>query len=285
MDLYNIFTSISFQSNLPWYVLVFLSSFLESLIIIGLFIPGSIFLVFIGFLLTEEFLNIPLIIFLAFLGAVLGDLISFLVGRKGTRFFKNENRFLKIARFEKGKIFFKKHGGKSIFLGRFTGPLRSITPFIAGTFKMSFKKFLFWNIFSAFSWVVFYLFIGLLFGRTWQLAEYWATRAQVLMSIFVLFLLFLYLLKQSLTKGEGKIILKAISTIFTLIKRRIENSFLARENNVFYNFLKARFRGKVFFGLPLTFLTVAFFYVLFLFFGFIRNFILSETIFATDKRI
>jgi undecaprenyl-diphosphatase len=285
MDLFSLFLASSLQIGILWYFLVFAFSFLESLIIAGIFIPGSFFLIFVGFLLTKNFLSIPLIILLATVGAIMGDYISFSLGKKGTRLFKEENRFLKLTSLEKGKLFFKKHGGKSILIGRFTGPFRSIAPFVAGTFKMDFKRFLFWNVFSAVLWACFYLFLGLFFGETWQIAERWATRAQLFFLIFLFFLLFLFLINQYLTHGEGKLSVRVFNLIASVIKKKVENITIIKNNKRFFNFIGARFKRKVFYGFPLTFLTIAFFYVLFLFFGFVKSFVLSEVIFGTDIRV
>ena len=285
MDLSKLLLIPSLQTEIIWYFLVFIFSFLESLIVAGIFIPGSFFLILVGFLLTKNFLSIPLIILIATIGAITGDYISFFLGKKGTKLFKKENRFLKLTSLEKGKLFFQKHGGKSILIGRFTGPFRSIAPFVAGTFKMDFKRFSFWNIFSATLWTCFYLFLGLFFGETWQVAEKWATRAQVFFLIFLLFLFFLFLINQYLTHGEGKLSIKIFNLIASVVRKRVENITILKKNKWFFSFIAARFKRKIFYGLPLTFLTIAFFYVLFLLFGFIKSFVLSEVIFGTDVRV
>ena len=146
------------------YWLVLLISFLESLPFIGTIFPGSTLVIFAGLLASQGHFSIFILIFFAAVGAILGDVLSYFLGTRGKDFFKNENKFLKLSHLEKGEEFFRKHGNKSVFLGRFIGFLRPIVPFVAGLSKMDKAKFLLWNITSAFLWSIFYLSIGYFFG-------------------------------------------------------------------------------------------------------------------------
>jgi len=285
MDLFNNFSLHFLSFGAFWYLAIFIISLLESLVVIGLIVPGTVFLLFVGFLLTKGFLNIPLIILMAFLGAILGDIISYFLGKKGTRFFKKGNRVLKIANLEKGKSFFKRHGRKSIFLGRFTGPLRSLAPFIAGTFSMDFKKFLFWNILSGFLWSILYLFLGFSFGEAWQIAENYSNRAQIIITFLILFLIVIYLINLYFSSKEVKFSVRVFNFFADFAKETFLKTSIVNKYPNFFNFFAARFKRKNFFGLPFTLLSIAFFYVLFLFFGFVKNFILSGTIYGLDIRI
>ncbi len=128
------------------YWLILLIALSESLAFIGSVIPGAVLVTLAGFLSAHGYLDIGDLIWFAAIGAILGDSLSYWFGTKGTRFFKEENRLLKRAHLERGEGFFKKHGGKSVLLGRFVGPLRPIIPFIAGLSQMNKWQFLFWNI-------------------------------------------------------------------------------------------------------------------------------------------
>ncbi len=276
MDLIDFFSSL--LSAQAWYGVIFLFSFLESLVVIGLLTPGTLMILFAGFLISGGRLDFYPVFFLTILGAVLGDLISFYLGEKGVKLFKEEAKILKITRLKNGQEFFKKHGGKSIFFGRFIGPLRSVVPFTAGTFKMDYKKFLFWNLTSAAFWAFSYLFLGLIFGEAWQTAERFATGAQIVLSIIALLIIAFYLINLYLISSEGKLTIKTATLISNLIRKKIIKFGIFR-------FIFARFRKKDFYGLPLTVLAIAFFYVLFLAFGFVRSFILSGVIYGSDIRI
>jgi len=276
MDLIDFFSSL--LSAQAWYGIIFLFSFLESLVVIGLLTPGTLMILFAGFLISGGKISFLPAFFLTILGAVLGDLISFYLGEKGIKLFKEEARVLKITRLKNGQEFFKKHGGKSIFFGRFIGPLRSVVPFAAGTFKMDYKKFLFWNLTSAAFWAFSYLFLGLVFGEAWQTAERFATGAQIVLSIIAFIIIAFYLINLYLISSEGKLTIKTATLMSNLIKKKIIKFG-------FFRFIFARFSKKDFYGLPLTVLAIAFFYVLFLAFGFVRSFVLSGVIYGPDIRI
>ncbi|MCL4417352.1 MAG: DedA family protein, partial [Actinobacteria bacterium] len=276
MDLISYFSSL--LSVQAWYAIIFFFSFLESLVVIGLLTPGTLVVLFAGFLISGGRLDFYPAFFLTVLGAVLGDLISFYLGEKGIKLFKEEARILKISRLKNGQEFFKKHGGKSIFFGRFIGPLRSIVPFSAGTFKMDYEKFLFWNLTSGAVWALLYLFLGLIFGEAWQTAERFATKAQIVLSIVAFMVIGFYLIRLYFVSSEGKLTIKTAAAIANFVKGKLGKLR-------FIKFIFARFNKKDFYGLPLTVLIIAFFYVLFFAFGFIETFILSGSIYATDIRV
>ena len=142
------------------YWIVLLISLVESLPFIGLVIPGTIFVGFFGFMSARGYLDIGDLIWFAAIGAILSDGISYYLGTKGIKFFRNENKILKLSHLEKGESFFKKHGNKSIFLARFISPLRPIVPFIAGLSKMDKDIFLFWNIMSGVLWSITFILLG-----------------------------------------------------------------------------------------------------------------------------
>ena len=154
----------------------FFAAFLESLAIVGTFIPGAIIVIIFGFLSAEGYFDIGDLIWFVALGAILGDVVSYYLGTKGKMFFKNENKLFRLSHLETGEEFFKKHGNKSIFFGRFIGPLRAIVPFVAGLSKMNIKIFLFWNITSGVLWAIIHVLIGYFFGGTVSVVEAWMGR-------------------------------------------------------------------------------------------------------------
>ena len=266
------------------YWLVLLISFAESLAVVGEFVPGGILVVLAGFLSAQGYLDLGDLIWFAAIGAILGDSLSYWLGSKGTRFFRNENRILKLSHLEKGEHFFKKHGEKSILLGRFIGPMRPIVPFVAGLFRMRQRTFLLWNIVSGFLWAAGYLLLGYLFGGAANIIEVWATRAGffafiALISIFVLW----FLIKRS------KPIFSFIFSIAVSIKNAVISNpdvqkFVGRHPHIFA-FLKRRFHREKFSGLPLTLILVAFIYVASLFLGIVEDVITSDQIVAADIRV
>jgi len=163
----------SFKSNqVILYSLVFFVSFFESFAFVGEFVPGAIFSIGSGYLASKGILNVYITIIFASLGAIFADIVSFYIALLFYEDIKKKSFFRKYdSIIQKGNDFFKKHGGKSVFLGRFIGALRPIVPFVAGVFQMDRGAFLFWAVTSGILWGVSYVGLGYFFGSKWQLIE------------------------------------------------------------------------------------------------------------------
>ncbi len=165
---------------------VFLVAFSESLIVIGLIIPGAILMILIGALIAMDALEFWPTVFVAICGAVAGDSLSYWLGR---RYQTKLNDLWPLSRHPdviiRANQFFKQHGVKSIILSRFIGLLRPIIPAIAGMTKMPVKIFLSVNIGSAIFWAPLYLLPGLLFGLSIEMASEFASKF-ILLIIFLL---------------------------------------------------------------------------------------------------
>jgi undecaprenyl-diphosphatase len=151
------------------YLCIFLIAISESLVIIGLVIPGIALMSIIGALVGTGHLNLYSTLTAAILGAIVGDGISYIVGRV----FKTQLRNWWIFRHFPELIlrceqFFEHHGGKSIIFGRFVGPVRPMIPAIAGMLNMKPAYFFYVNILSAAVWAPVYLLPGILFGNSLQ---------------------------------------------------------------------------------------------------------------------
>lgn len=146
------------------YIVVFLVALLESTPVIGTFTPGTLFFLFFGYSISATDSNLALVILVASFAAALGDVIGYILGKYGSDWMIRHRKLLKQVHIEQGRGFFSKHGGKSILLGRFVGPIRPIVPLIAGSIGMSFRRFLFWNILGAVAWCTLYMTIGYFFG-------------------------------------------------------------------------------------------------------------------------
>ncbi|KGP64381.1 membrane protein [Legionella norrlandica] len=154
------------QANPHWSLFItFLIALSESLAVIGSIIPGSVTMTAIGILAGSGILRIDLTLISATLGAICGDSLSYFLG------YFYSDRLIEIWPFNKypgllkyGKEFFASHGGKSVLIGRFIGPLRSIIPVIAGIMHMKQWRFLVANIISAIGWSILYVMPGVLIG-------------------------------------------------------------------------------------------------------------------------
>ncbi|MBU6430963.1 bifunctional DedA family/phosphatase PAP2 family protein [Patescibacteria group bacterium] len=284
MDYLNHFLPAMEHFGMFGYWLVLLISLLESLAFVGVIIPGSVLVIAAGFLSAHGYFDIGDLIWFAAAGAILGDGLSYYLGTKGTKFFHNENKILKLSHLERGRRFFKKHGNKSVFLGRFVGPIRSIVPFIAGLSKMDKLSFLFWNIASAFLWAAAHLFLGYFFGGAVKSVEAWSTRA----GVFILFVFLSTALIWLAVKKSGRFFV-FVKSVFTSVKEAIAANpdvrRFAEDHPVFFGFIGRRISARRFSGLPFTLLSISFVYIFSLFFGVVKDVIASGPIVASDVRV
>lgn len=164
-----------FQPMLDWiaanqelsYCIIFLLSLSESLVVVGLVVPGIAIMSIIGAFIGTGHLGLWPTMIAAVLGAIIGDGLSYWVGQRFQQGIRGWWVFRKfpetIMRCEK---FFAKHGGISVVIGRFVGPVRPMIPVIAGMMKMPPGYFYTVNIISALLWAPVYLLPGYLFGNT-----------------------------------------------------------------------------------------------------------------------
>jgi len=142
------------RAHREWaFVIIGVSAFVESLFILGLVFPATpIFLAVGGLLATGVLDPVPLIVS-AIAGAILGDILSYVVGRKfGRRIIYRPFARPHRRNIAKARLFFRKYGMLSVFLGRFFGPLRPTVPFVAGLTQMGQLRFQIANCMSAIIW-------------------------------------------------------------------------------------------------------------------------------------
>ncbi len=140
--------------------------FAESGLFFGFFFPGDSLLFTAGFLASQDFLNLPFLILIVFLGAVSGDSFGYAFGRKvGPAIFKKEDSFFfHKDHLERSRHFYERHGGKTIILARFMPFVRTFAPTLAGVGKMNYPTFLFYNLFGGLLWSAGLTCLGYLLG-------------------------------------------------------------------------------------------------------------------------
>ena len=172
---------------------VFLVAFSESLIIIGLIVPGAILMILFGALIAMDALEFWPTVFFAIFGAVAGDSLSYWLGRRyKTRLINLWPLSKKPEIIIRANQFIDQHGAKSIFLSRFIGLLRPVVPAIAGMTRMPIKKFIATNISSALLWAPLYLLPGLFFGLSLEMASEFASKV-IFLIVFLFFIIALSL--------------------------------------------------------------------------------------------
>ena len=138
------------------YLGVFAIVFLESGLLVGFFFPGDSLLFTAGFLASQGFFDIKILIAGCFIAAVAGDSIGYYIGAKlGPKLFKKDNSIIFHKKhLERAQRFYDKHGGKTIILARFIPVIRAFAPVVAGAGKMNYKKFLIFKLFGGVLWAI-----------------------------------------------------------------------------------------------------------------------------------
>ena len=271
------------------YWVALLAAFAETTLIVGLFLPGSTFLLFLGALSAGGYLDIGDLLLFAIVGAILGDNLNFWLGKRyGRKWIRNGVWFLKQEHFEKARLFFDNHGAKSVFLGRFIPSIKELAPFVAGTVGMRRRTFMFWNILGGIGWGIEWIGAGFLFAQSLNLAHLWLSRVGIFLVICLGAALITWLLKRYVMRNGQQTIRFFISlwhSIATAIVNNQEVQKLVRIHPRFFGFLRHRIDPKTFFGLPATLMSLAFGYVLILFGGIIEDFITADAIVSLDKNV
>jgi membrane-associated protein len=133
--------------------------FAETGLFVGFFLPGDN-LVFIAGLLCAtkpDLLNIsfPLLLILMMTAAIIGNMFGFWFGQKAGEALYNrkDSFFFRKKHIEITKVYYEKHGGKTLILGRFLPIIRTFAPILAGVIKIEFKKFMLYNLIGAAAWI------------------------------------------------------------------------------------------------------------------------------------
>jgi membrane-associated protein len=160
--------SVIIQNFGSWtYLLLFGIIFAETGFVITPFLPGDSLLFAVGAFAAKGDLSVTLLFFLLTAAAIIGDSVNYAIGSfLGPQVFHKKNaRFLKKEYLDKTHQFYEKYGAKTIVIARFVPIVRTFAPFVAGVARMSYLKFLTYNIVGALLWVTLLVFAGYFFGN------------------------------------------------------------------------------------------------------------------------
>ncbi len=156
---------------------IFFIAFGESLVVVGMVVPGALLLVGAGALVALGALPFGPVMAVAAAGAICGDALGYWLGRHYRDHLRDLPPFRRHPEIlARGERFFLRHGGKGVAMGRFFGPIRAVIPAVAGMMGMSPARFLLANILSALAWAPAYLLPGIAFGTSLELASEMAMR-------------------------------------------------------------------------------------------------------------
>lgn len=158
--------------SVPWgYVIVGVATFLENSVGAGVIVPGETLVILGGFYARVGDLWLPIVAFVAVVGAILGDNVGYWIGRRfGRGFVERHGRrlFITKERLDRVEGYYGSHGGKTVFLGRFVPFVRSVGFIVAGLAHMPWKRFLVYDVVGAVIWGVGHSVLGYLVGASYE---------------------------------------------------------------------------------------------------------------------
>lgn len=171
------------SANPGWAVLlIFFVAWAESLVVIGILLPGIFLLFGIGAFIGLGVLDFYPVWIAASVGAFLGDVLSYVVGYRLREHLTDFWPFSRHPRMlARGEAFFRRHGAKSVITGRFVGPLRPVIPATAGMLAMPPRKFLGVAVPACILWAPAYLLPGMLFGASLEVAAEYTGRLSLVL--------------------------------------------------------------------------------------------------------
>jgi membrane-associated protein len=148
------------------YMILFLIIFIETGLVVAPFLPGDSLIFAAGAFAAAGFLNVFALFALLSMAAILGDTANYWIGHfLGPKVFRTKIRFLNKKLMERTHKFYEKHGGATIVIARFIPIIRTFAPFLAGVGKMSYWRFICYNIAGGIAWVTLFLSVGYCFGN------------------------------------------------------------------------------------------------------------------------
>ncbi|HEX5983955.1 MAG TPA: VTT domain-containing protein [Solirubrobacterales bacterium] len=179
IDLQGLLEDISNTLGAWTYLLVGFFAFAETGAFIGLVVPGETTMLIGGAVAGQGAVDLYLLMAIAWFAAWLGDTTSFFLGRRlGREFVLRHGSRVGITheRFEKVEGYFDRHGGKTIFIGRWISLVRALAPFIAGSSGMQYRAFVPYSVLGTGLWATLHILVGYFFSRSIETAGHYAAR-------------------------------------------------------------------------------------------------------------
>jgi undecaprenyl-diphosphatase len=207
LDLQNLLEDISNTLGAWTYLLVGFFAFAETGAFIGLVVPGETVMLLGGAVAGQGAIDIYLLIGIAWFSAWLGDTTSFFLGRKlGRSFVLDHGPKVGISheRFEKVEDYFGRHGGKTIFIGRFISLVRAFAPFIAGSSGMQYRAFVPYSVLGTGLWATAHILVGYFFSRSIETAGKYAAKGAFALATLIVVVVGIVWLYRRLREQENR---------------------------------------------------------------------------------
>lgn len=233
------------------YVVLFTLIALESM---GIPLPGETALVTAAAVAAQGHLSIFGVIATAAVAAILGDNAGYWIGRKGG--LALVRRHGRLLRFDERKLervhrFFARHGGRTVFIGRFVALLRTWAAFFAGAGAMPYGAFMTWNALGGVAWSAVFGTLGYVFGRNLPALERYAGQASFALALLAALVAVLVILWRRFDLSEAGLRVIAERVWGACCRTQVARRLQARYPRA-WAFVLARFAPGGILGLHLT---------------------------------
>jgi membrane-associated protein len=149
------------------YLILFLIIFCETGLVVTPFLPGDSLLFVAGAVAAGGGMDVHTLFAVLATASFLGDNTNYWIGRyAGPRLFRRKGSWLlNPAHLERTKMFYERHGGKTVLIARFVPIVRTFAPFVAGMGRMAYPRFLGYSFAGAILWIGSLTYAGYFFGN------------------------------------------------------------------------------------------------------------------------
>ena len=149
------------------YLILFVVIFCETGLVVTPFLPGDSLIFAAGTFAARGDLKVGWLFLVLAAAAVIGDTVNYWIGKIiGPKIFhKEKTRFFKKEYLDRTHEFYEKYGAETIIIARFVPIIRTFAPFVAGIGRMTYLKFISYNVIGGVGWVAIFTFGGYFFGN------------------------------------------------------------------------------------------------------------------------
>ena len=149
------------------YLILFVVIFCETGLVVTPFLPGDSLIFAAGTFAARGDLKVGWLFLVLAAAAVIGDTVNYWIGKIiGPKIFHREKtRFFRKEYLDRTHEFYEKYGAETIIIARFVPIIRTFAPFVAGIGRMSYLKFISYNVIGGVGWVAIFTFGGYFFGN------------------------------------------------------------------------------------------------------------------------